>query len=113
MSAQTKETSKPPAILEHPEREVPAYSTVFLSAMAEMAYDTLHDYLVAEGIKPEAVELLDNIILLLSIQRIFIQEGRVLYIFNQEAGELIAAMSKSIPALGGHFYTRQGELLKA
>jgi len=96
---------------QHP-KEAPAYSMEFLAMMLDGGWDTLHTYLESQGIEPKALELMDDLLHLHTIQRLYEKEIRVVYIWNNEASEMIAQLSKLIPALGGHFMTRHGEVLK-
>lgn len=90
------------------ELEAHAYSNEFLFSMFEQAYNTLHNHMVAQGMDADAVEMLDNIIQLGSIQRIYDKEKLVLYIWNNEASYCIGRISHAVPKLGGHFPSESG-----
>ena len=112
MSTQTQEqkvkkleTAKPETNME---REAHTYSNEFLFSMFEKAYNTLHDYMVAQGMEPDAVEMLDNIVQLASIQRLYDKEPLVHYIWNNEASYCIGRISHAVPKLGGQFPSEAG-----
>lgn len=113
MSAQTMQVSqvkkheatKPEA---NSELEAHAYSNEFLALMYEQAYNTLHNYLVAQGVDGDAVEMLDNLLQLASIQRMYDKQKLVLYIWNNEASYCIGRISHAVPKLGGHFPSESG-----
>jgi hypothetical protein len=96
-----------------PEKEAPAYSMEFLAMMLDGGWATLETYLTSQGIEPKVLKLLEQLLHLSTIQRLYEKEPHVLYIWNNEASEAIAHLSKLIPALGGRFLTRYGEVLKA
>jgi len=107
-----QETKDRSTKLEQPRREAPMYSQVFLSAMTDYAYNTLHDYLVAQEIDLQAVELLASLMQLQSIQGIYQKETTVLYIWNDEASYAIGRISQAVPKLGGQFISPSGVVLK-
>ena len=88
--------------------EAKAYGSEFLAFMLEQAYNTLHQYMVAQGMDGDAVEMLANIVQLGSIQRIYDKEPLVLYIWNNEASYCIGRISHALPKLGGHFPSESG-----
>jgi hypothetical protein len=90
------------------ELEAHAYSNEFLASMYEQAYNTLHNYLVAQGVESDAVEMLDNLLQLASIQRLYDKQKLVLYIWNNEASYCIGRISHAVPKLGGHFPSESG-----
>lgn len=90
------------------ELESHAYSNEFLFMMFDQAYNTLHNYMVAQGMDADAVEMLANIVQLGSIQRIYDKEKLVLYIWNNEASYCIGRISHAVPKLGGHFPSESG-----
>lgn len=99
--------------LERPPLEEPMYSQEFLAAMEEYAFDTLVKHLQAKGIGKEAVDLLENLYILGGLRVTFVKDKQVRYIWNDHASDVIAGISRAVPALGGHFVTPTGELLEA
>lgn len=93
------------------EMEPPMYSDVFLKAMEDYAYETLHEYL--KKVSPDAQDLFDNLMVLTNVQKICQQNTPILYVWNEEASYCIGRISQLIPKLGGHFITPSGELLEA
>ncbi len=93
---------------EKAELEAHAYSNELLFFMYEQAYNTLHNYLVAQGVEADAVEMLDNLLQLASIQRVYDKDKLVLYIWNNEASYCIGRISQAMPKLGGHFPCEAG-----
>jgi len=99
--------------LERPALEKPIYSQEFMAAMEEYAFHTLVNHLEAKGVGKEAVDLLENMYLLGGLRITFLKEAEVRYIWNEHAGDVIAGISRAVPALGGHFITPTGVLLEA
>jgi len=93
------------------ERQSHAFSMVFISAMTDYAYNTLHDHLKAQG-DLNAVELLDALMQLMGIREIYKEEPMVLYVWNDEASYAIGRISHMVPRLGGHFEAPSGIVLK-
>jgi len=113
MSTKLKDIQITAPPVEPPAKEPARFSPTFLSAMSDYAYNTLHDYLVAQGIDPEAIELLSSLVVIQQIQMIYLQEKEAIFIWNEEASYCIGRISFAVPKLGGHFMTPSGALIEA
>jgi len=95
------------------EKEQPAFSQEFLSMMEEYGFTVLEEHLQKLGVEQDMIDLIENLRVLSSIQRIFEKEEKVLYIWNQEAADIVGRISKMVPRYGNHFITPSGLLLAA
>lgn len=93
------------------DKEAQAYSQEFLSAMIDYAFNSLDDYLKKQG-ELQALELLNALMQLHSIQEIYKQSDLVLYVWNNEASYAIGSISKIVPKFGGHFIAPSGIVLR-
>jgi hypothetical protein len=118
MKQQTQAQEKKQEQKEEPPREInleeykqaPAFSDQFLSMMVDYAYNTLHDYLKMQDIKPEALQMLANMMTLQTVQQMYRKEPMVLYVWNDEACFAIGSISQAVPKLGGQFISPSGYL---
>jgi hypothetical protein len=92
-------------VVSPPADERPLFAPEFVRVMTDSAYETLRAYLEKAKARPEAISLLDDLVLLLS-WRSMQERGKVTWIENQGATESLGSLSYDIFALGG------GSLLK-
>ena len=92
-------------VVSPPADECPLFAPEFIRVMTDSAYETLRAYLEKAKARPEAISLLDDLVLLLSWRSMH-ERGKVTWIENQGATESLGSLSYDIFALGG------GSLLK-
>ena len=92
-------------VVSPPADERPLFAPEFVRVMTDSAYETLRAYLEKAKARPEAISLLDDLVLLLSWRSMH-ERGKVTWIENQGATESLGSLSYDIFALGG------GSLLK-
>lgn len=106
----TKKQAEPVEIASN--KQAPAFSQAFLSAMIDYAYNTLDDHLKTKRLEPEVRELLAAMVQLISVRELYKEQAQVDYVWNDEACYAIATVSKAVPKLGGHFTAPSGVVLK-
>jgi len=100
-----KQDEKKVMVVSPPADERPLFAPEFVRVMTDSAYETLRAYLEKAKARPEAISLLDDLVLLLSWRSMH-ERGKVTWIENQGATESLGSLSYDIFALGG------GSLLK-
>jgi hypothetical protein len=94
-----QDTAKVRLVLATP-NEKPLFAPEFIKVVKDAAYETLRNYLLQAGAKPEAVALFDDLVLTYGWD-VMQANGRVSWIVNQSMTEALGAMSYNITALGG------------
>lgn len=93
------------------EKEPPAFSDEFMNVMSDYAYETLRTHLERNEGSQEAVELLDNLMILQGIQHTIAKDGETIHrIWNDEACYCIAKLSHNVVRLGGSFVSPTGNI---
>ena len=95
-----KQTVQKIMVVPPAEDQPPLFPPEFISLMVEKGYDTLRAYLEREQANPEAIKLLDDMVLLCSWKKLY-GAGNVTYIENQGLAESLGSLSHSILKLGG------------
>lgn len=80
--------------------------------MMDYAYEALRQHLVAVEARAEAIDLVENIIIMHTIQMVYCKDQSVSYFWNQNAGETIGHISRAVVKLGGHFAPAPLDMIK-
>lgn len=83
-----------------PSDQKPLFPQEFIALMADKAYETLRAYMEKAQAKPEAVKLLDELVVLSSYRYTSDEELRT-WISNQGMAEALGSMTYQVIALGG------------
>ena len=86
--------------------EKPLFAPAFVSLMVDGAYETLRGYLEAARAKPEAIHLLDDMVLLLSWEDLRTRK-QFTWIENQSITEALGSMTWDILELGGGSFLKK------
>lgn len=97
-----EDTAKLRLVLATPD-EKPMFAPAFVRVVKDAAYETLRNYMEKAGAKPEAIALLDDLVLTYGWD-VMREGGRVSWMDNQSMVEALGAMSYNIDALGGMTY---------
>jgi len=100
--AQVKVGKYPPAV------EDPLFGEEFLRLLSDYGYDTLRSYLQKAQVKPEAMQLLDSLMIMTWAVP---KTDKVTWIDNQIMTEAVGAMSKEIVVLGGAYQSPLGQIV--
>ena len=106
--SQDQRTKEKPVLVLHefpPADQQLLFSPEFVRIMADAAYETLRANMEQAKAKPEAIRLLDDLVLLLSWRELDARR-KVTWVENQGLSEALGSISYDIIALGG------GALLK-
>lgn len=99
------------AKLELPVLENPIYPVEFLNCMKSTAFHAMQEYLEKAGSPKEVIDLLEELYIFTSNQ-CEMENGAVKWFTNQSMTDSIASITRLVVAIGGTFYSPDGETVR-
>jgi len=106
----TQELEKPPSLPVTLEAHL--YPDQFMDVMFDYGYEALRQHLEAAKASPEALILLENLVVMHTIQMVYCKEQFVGFHWNQNAAETIGYISQAVVKLGGGFASAPLDMIK-
>ena len=106
----TQEVEKPPSVPASLETHL--YPDQFMTLMFDYGYETLRQHLEAAKASPEALTLLENLVVMHIVQMVYCKDQLVSYMWNQNAAETIGYISQAVVKLGGKFAPAPLDMIK-
>lgn len=95
-----QDSAKKFVVVPPPANERALFPQEFVALMADKGYETLRAYMEKAGAKPEAIKLLDELVVLCSYRYTSDEQLRT-WIENQGMAEALGSMAYQMIALGG------------
>lgn len=106
----TQEAEQPPSLPVSMEAHL--YPDDFMGLMFDYGYEALRQHLQAVKASPEAITLLENLVVMHIVQMVYCKDPLVAFYWNQNAAETIGYISQAVVKLGGRFAPAPPDMIK-